>query len=906
MKRFRILSACVLIFVLALAFPATAQDTDEVFPEVPAPAADVYGTDETSLLWFVQFAGRPIADGGDPAAIQNEHANFRANAAAAGLHYSQRFEFSTLWNGVSVELGGLNDINTLGKLRGVQALYPVVTVPIPETTSVDPDLVSALSQTGADVAQSELGLSGAGVRVAVMDTGVDLDHPDLGGDGVPSVNPDFNGRVVTGYDFVGDAYNADSSSTTYNPVPSPDSSPDDCNGHGTHVAGIIGASGDPAAGGALGVAPGVTFGAYRVFGCAGSTTADIMIAAMERALADDMDVLNMSIGSAFQWPNYPTAEASNRLVNEGMVVVASIGNSGANGVFSAGAPGLGDKVIGVASFDNTHILLPYFTITPDDTPIGYNQATAAPAAPLSGTYPMSRTGTVASLDDACSPLPAGSLTGTVALIRRGTCTFYLKSSNAQEAGAVAVVLYNNNPPNVGRFNPTVAPPTGAEPPITIPVVSISDAEGALIDSRLAAGPVDMTWTDQVSRFSNTTANRISSFSSYGLSPDLALKPDIGAPGGFILSTYPLERGGYAVISGTSMSSPHVAGAVALLLEAHPNMSAQSVDEILQNSADPKNWQGNPGLGFLDQVHRQGAGMLDIVGAVEATAHISPSELPLGESEAGPQTRTLTVNNHSGADLTFTLGHAPALATGGNTFAPGAFISFASISYTSAGAPVSSVFVPAGGSAAVDVTITAPAVVNRQYGGYLVFSSSDSRVYRVPYAGFAGNYQSIVALPTRLVPAAPATNSNVALPAGGTLPTLAELDSCGRFVDLDCTRLPVYTAVGGGTFDLTDGFNRPYFLLHFDHQVRQIRATVYSTDDKNWHMLGNFNYVGRNSTFTGFFSFPFDGTTFNGGKTVVVPDGQYYVVFEVLKALGDTSNPADWETWTSPVITIDRP
>src|SRR4029434_4862981 len=115
-------------------------------------------------------------------------------------------------------------------------------------------------------------------------------------------------------------------------------------------------------------------------------------------------------------------------------------------------------------------------------------------------------------------------------------------------------------------------------------------------------------------FPNPAGNLISSFSSYGLSPDLALKPDIGAPGGFIRSTVPLEQGGYDTISGTSMSSPHTAGAVALLLEARPHTPSNAVRSILQNSADPHNGSGNPGLGFLDNVHRQGAGMLDIPGA----------------------------------------------------------------------------------------------------------------------------------------------------------------------------------------------------------------------------------------------------------------------------------------------------
>lgn len=193
--------------------------------------------------------------------------------------------------------------------------------------------------------------------------------------------------MVTGWDFVGDAFNADSTSATYNPVPVPDADPDDCNGHGSHVAGIVGASA-ASPGGVTGVAPGVTFGAYRVFGCEGSTTADIMIAAMERAYLDKMQVLNMSIGSSFQWPQYPTAVAASRLANKGVIVVASIGNSGANGLYAAGAPGLGDKVIGVASFDNTHVALTTFTISPDNTPIGYGPATGAPLPPTSGTYSM--------------------------------------------------------------------------------------------------------------------------------------------------------------------------------------------------------------------------------------------------------------------------------------------------------------------------------------------------------------------------------------------------------------------------------------------------------------------------------------------------------------------------------------
>ncbi|MCX7803543.1 MAG: S8 family serine peptidase, partial [Meiothermus ruber] len=162
--------------------------------------------------------------------------------------------------------------------------------------------------------RENLGLTGRGVRVGIIDTGIDLDHPDLAG------------RIVAGWDFVGDDFNAANPERL---TPQPDPNPDDCNGHGTHVAGIVGANGR-----VKGVAPEVVFGAYKVFGCEGSTTSEIILAALEMAWKDRMDVVNMSLGAAFQWPQYPTAVASDRLVRKGVVVVAPAGNSGANGAFS--------------------------------------------------------------------------------------------------------------------------------------------------------------------------------------------------------------------------------------------------------------------------------------------------------------------------------------------------------------------------------------------------------------------------------------------------------------------------------------------------------------------------------------------------------------------------------------------
>ena len=669
---------------------------------------------ESRGRWFIQVDGSVAA--------------FRAKAAAAGVEFTERYAYGRIWKGLSVEASS-DAVSVLGRLPGVKAVFPVLEVRLPDVEEITPEMAFALSMTGADVAQDDLGLSGDGVRVAVMDTGIDYDHPDLGG----GFGPGY--RVVTGWDFVGDNFD---SGRGGDHIPHPDADPDDCNGHGTHVAGIIGASGDPATGGARGVAPGVTFGAYRVFGCDGATSSDIMLAAMERALADDMDLINISIGAAFQtWPQYPTAVGADALVAAGMVVVAAIGNSGASGVYSAGAPGVGNDVIGVASFDNSQVVRPIFTISPDDAEIGYNRATGAPASATAGTSAMARTGNATSAADACAALPAGSLAGRAALIRRGTCSFYVKAKNAEAAGAASVVIYNNV---AGIQSITVAPPTAADPAVGIPVVSISAADGGLIDGRLASGPVDLTWTDETRAFVNPTGGLASSFTSYGLTAELGLKPDVGAPGGLIRSTWPLEAGGYATISGTSMASPHVAGAVALFLEAHPATAASAVRTALLNSADPRPFTGSPS--FLESVHRQGAGMVDIDDAILATSTVTPSKLSLGEgTNATPKLAVLTIANHGTTAVTYTLSHRTAVATGGSTFAPSAFTTAASASFSPA-----AVTVDPGSSATVNVTLTPPATASRVYGGYVVITpNGGSAPLSVPYSGFSGDYQSIVVL-----------------------------------------------------------------------------------------------------------------------------------------------------------------
>ncbi|RKP24045.1 peptidase S8/S53 domain-containing protein, partial [Syncephalis pseudoplumigaleata] len=187
--------------------------------------------------------------------------------------------------------------------------------------------------------------AGRGYKIGIIDSGVDYLHPDLGGCFGSGC------KIAYGYDFVGDAY------TGMN-APKPDADPmDECNGHGTHVAGIIGANSALAPG----VAPGATLGAYRVFGCQGSVTVEVLIAAMRRAAADGMDIINVSIGTGRFFTNFPDAVAAEEIARSGVVVVASAGNDGTFHMTGISSPAVAPDVISVASINPTKVAAFYFT-----------------------------------------------------------------------------------------------------------------------------------------------------------------------------------------------------------------------------------------------------------------------------------------------------------------------------------------------------------------------------------------------------------------------------------------------------------------------------------------------------------------------------------------------------------------
>ncbi len=845
-------------------------------PTVPSAAPTLpTGAKTVAGRYIVQVSGAATADGGSASAAKASQDQVLTKAGSEGLSVRRTASFTNAYNGMTITASGA-DADQLRDVSGVLGVWPVLQVaaPDPGTTNTK-NLMSALAMTGADAAYSELGLTGKGIKVGVIDSGIDIDHPDLGGTGTPGTTPFPSPRVKWGHDFVGDAYDS-AGSTAAQLTPAPDGNPDDCSGHGTHVAGIIGANGNFATGGVRGVAPQVMFGSYRVFGCDGSTSTDIVLAAMDQTITDHMDVVNMSLGETYMsWPSYPTSVAAQTMQKAGVILVASAGNEGADGTFTTTTPSVSDAAISVASFENTNIPFNSFTTSTGAT-VAYTAADGAPAIPTAGSQDLALAGPDGdgSANTACTQI-SDAVNGKAALVSRGTCGFYDKAIRAQNAGATSVVMYNDAP------GLTVITVVGV-PAITIPVVLIPLADGTALAASLASGPVSLTWTAIWTTAPNPVGGLVSDFSSYGLAADLSLKPDLGAPGGNILSTFPIEKGSYASFSGTSMASPHVAGAVALLLQAKPELRGKTtkVRELLQTTGTLAAWSGDPTSGQLEPVHHQGGGLIQIVTALTTKQTVSPGKISLGEGSAGPKTTSITLTNTSSKPVTYAITKADGVATVGSLVTKRFF---RDVSATMS-APTT-VTVPAKGTATVTVKITPPrAPATAIYGGWITFTATGATTLHVPFAGMAGDYQSVNVL------------------TGRGFPTLAQLDATGNPAPVP----------GHPTYTMTN-FDYPFVLLHLDYPVNDLRidifrvgwkglATPIAPNYRSWVQTGP---TGKD----GYYQYRyFDGTyTTLGAKGTQFPiqNGTYEFVVTITKALASGDSRNNYETWTSPTFSINQ-
>jgi len=451
----------------------------------------------------------------------------------------------------------------------------------------------------------DYGFDGSGIIISVIDTGVDFNHPDLLGLGL-------EGKIIGGYDFVDN-----------------DKMPDDTNGHGTQVAGIIAANGN-----LKGIAPNSKILMYKVSEDGESVPSNLIIKAIEKSIEDDADIINISLG--INQTNTKIDQAVNKAIKNNIFVVTAAGNFGPE-LSTIGSPGINPNTITVgATFNNvTSSLVATFEIEDKTFNVFPMVGTQALTDPITSQIIFGKYGKI---DD----LLGNNFEGSILLIQRGSdiegeiVYFSDKEKNAANVGAKAIIVYNNEP---GIFFGELIHEyvdEGYEP--TIPALSVSRDDGLIIREILQSGTkgtLDVFYHPDF----------VAYFSSRGPVSPFYIKPDLVAPGAFINTTD--INGEYKISSGTSFAAPHVAGTAALILQKNPELTPQELKSILMTTSEIVYDQ------FDDRfpIEVSGNGRIDVSKAINAELIIVPPNLIFDLSPANQiQTKHLKINGIDGESM----------------------------------------------------------------------------------------------------------------------------------------------------------------------------------------------------------------------------------------------------------------
>src|SRR5438094_5209909 len=689
--------------------------------------------------------------------------------------------YQAAYNGIKVRIAH-DRVKELAALPGV--------VPVRRLRLMKPDNVRGIPIIGTPAVWQSLGLHGEGVKIAIMDSGIDYTHAKFGGRGTAEAyaaahaketlpaDPRLFGpsapRIKGGKDLVGDSYNPDPRNPlTYQPIAHPDLNPLDCNGHGSHVAGTAAGSGVTSAGTTYtgpydastlaapasfnigpGVAPKADLYAVRVFGCEGPT--DVTVDAIEWAVDNDMDVINMSLGSTFGSKDDPSAVASTNAAKAGVIVVASAGNAGPS-PYVVGSPSTADGAISVAANDPWQAL-PGANITAGGLTV---PAINANGFALSGTaaYKIKVLTGINVLGCSVDAFggPNSLPSGTIVVVNRGTCARVAKAIYGQKAGAAAVVMVNNAtsfPPFEGPI--TSNPDTGEAFNVTIPFLGVRGSAAPLnpaSDGGKLRAVADGTATSVAAApLTNPNFTGFASFTSGGpRTGDSGLKPDVTAPGVSIISTAMGTGNAGAALSGTSMSSPHVAGVAALTRQAHPTWKVEDIKAAIVNTGRRSGVLGyTTSLGGTGFVQPASSTATQVVARTEGQKFGASLNFGFAEfRDSFRRTKEISLRNQGSSDAIFKVAQAAASGSPHTV----------SLSRTS-------VRVPAHGETEVSVTLNVPAATA---GGSDAFQEVAGLVELTP-ASASDNAGVALRVPYYLVPRALSDVSTFIVRLRGTNPS----------------------------------------------------------------------------------------------------------------------------------------
>jgi len=600
--------------------------------------------------------------------LKQEHSDFarwlQRNVPSAKI----TSEYFTVLNGVAVELHG----NAIGKLaQNADVLTVEYNALYRPSMSESYKLINA---EGAWTSGGGRATAGSGVKVGVIDTGIDETHPffDPTGFSAPpgfpkcdvadssSGTPDQDCKYTTGKVIVAKVF--------YNKAAVQGLDAKAIQEHGTHVAGTVaGVTGKTAVvngvpiGDMSGVAPGAWLGHYNVFpGDVANARSEDILNAVEAAVLDGMDVLNLSLGGGYRGNNDLLAMGLDTAVDAGVVVAVAAGNSGP-GPFTVESPGRARNVITVGASTNNHFVGQPLSYGADPTTIG---AAVGDFPPLpDGTFDLFVSSDPSGLSNACTSLPHATTTNQVVLVTRGACTFSTKVRTAKAAGYKGVLVRNN------VMGDPVAMAKDGLGGDNLPAVMVGKAEG---DALGAANPSTVTVGSGFTEFTSTgNEDILAGFSSQGPTfVDEAIKPDLTSVGVNVLSSIPCPvdpgtgeqfpgcggEGSWAFFQGTSMATPHIAGSAAVLLSLHHDWLPAQVKSALVNTGDLVVRNAFNAATIVGPM-AQGGGRENLTAAADATVTFEPVSASFGKvsgSRVNGTSLNLTVTNTSTSPQSFTL------------------------------------------------------------------------------------------------------------------------------------------------------------------------------------------------------------------------------------------------------------
>lgn len=578
----------------------------------------------------------------------NTTKSYRAQLSALRNQYKQWLQatypqakitgnFDISLNAVAVQLNGAPLAGIAASPLVKQAQFEGVYHPLNTVPDLGLIRAPAAWATGGGAANA-----GAGVKVAIVDSGVDATHPCFSDTGYSAQTQLGDRKFTNNKVIVAKVFNNKSPSQHY--------TAEAIGAHGTHVAGTVACNfgtvanvdGSPVPDPISGVAPKALLGNYNVFPAdvADARSEDILNA-LDAAYEDGFDIANMSLGGGAHGIQDLLTIAVDNLDQANMVVAVASGNSGPN-FLTVESPGSAARALTAGASSVGQQMFPFVTVGASTYKTLKGDFGDVPAAGL--TAPLRVVADAAStfggLSTACSAFPAGSLAGKIALLSRGICDFTVKVQNAQNAGAVGVLMVDRadgGPIVMGQNDDPVQP--------TIP------AYMAALSARpaLMASDGQTVFIPSLSTFVYTPADDdiIADFSSAGPTDvDFRVKPDAVAPGVNVLSSIPANACAtppcFAFFNGTSMATPHLAGSAAVVRGQHASWSAADVRSAIVNTA-VRNVVRDAEGGIVDDVNIVGAGREDLKNAVDATVAVDPVSASFGAVPSGSgQSRTVNV------------------------------------------------------------------------------------------------------------------------------------------------------------------------------------------------------------------------------------------------------------------------